>query len=93
MSKTIIRNYVIDQGITTPSSPNDQKIPRIIKTAFIEKERTITGKPIKKQNTAENTEKEKKNSTMEINRNKDGIVISIDLICSCGEKHTIKLEY
>ncbi|MDD3052183.1 MAG: hypothetical protein PHR06_13700 [Candidatus Cloacimonetes bacterium] len=92
MSKNLIRNYTIVQKEETPVAMGS-KIPRIITNASVNEkniEISTNNSSVTPKETKYNVEK---TPTIEINKNKDGVVTSIDVVCICGEKITIKLEY
>lgn len=85
--KKIISNYIIDDD------PNEQtkekpisKVPPIIKIPVYQDEKVT----IKSDSDQSNKISE---PIIHLNRNNEGIVLSIEVHCSCGEKILIKLDY
>ncbi len=83
MSKKIIRSYnILDDNVahTTVHS-----IPKVITKSELLPEKIIN-------NDAESVVS-KGQPLVTVNKDENGIVTSIDVTCSCGDKYSIKMEY
>ncbi len=84
--KKIISNYSIenDKGFDTPFKAT--KVPPIIKIPQIDQ----TSVKISSESHSPHQPIE---PVLHLNRNQEGIVLSIEVQCTCGEKILIKLDY
>lgn len=84
MSK-IVKNYIVDEDQKKTNSPVF-KAPPIIKIPIVEKQNVS----IKTESSSSNKLNE---PILKLNRNNEGVVLSIEVQCTCGEKMIIKMEY
>lgn len=85
--KKIISNYIIDNE--SNEQINDKlisKVPPIIKIPVYQNDKVT----IKSDSDQSNKISE---PIIHLNRNNEGIVLSIEVHCTCGEKIIIKLDY
>ena len=84
MINRIIKEYKITDS-TSRKVDRATKIPRVLQNAkeISAKKIDIPGETIPLNN----------KPVINVNRNDQGIVLSIDVICGCGEKFSIELEY
>lgn len=82
--KKVIRNYNIT-GDVKNKIDNPTIIPKVVKKSseIEDKKIEIPGETIPLN----------KEPVIKVNRNEQNIVTSIDVICSCGEKFSIKIDY
>jgi len=83
--KKIISNYIIENDDQKTDSIVT-KAPPIIKIPIVD-EKKIS---IKTESTSANKITE---PVLHLNRNHEGIVLSIEVRCTCGERIIIKLDY
>lgn len=85
--KKIISNYIIDDDQNEQAKEKPiSKVPPIIKIPVYQDEKVT----IKSDSDQSNKISE---PIIHLNRNNEGIVLSIEVHCSCGEKILIKLDY
>ncbi len=90
ITKRIITNYTInDQDVSTVNETKKQ-IPKIIKNSSVNEKMHLIDLS-KEGDTVKPSNENKKE--IRLNKDVNGFVTSIDVICGCGEKFTIKLEY
>lgn len=85
--KKIISNYTIDGE--NSKQINDQivsKVPPVIKIPVLQNSQVHI-------NSESNVAHMSKEPILHLNRNNEGIVLSIEVQCTCGEKIIIKLDY
>jgi sensor histidine kinase regulating citrate/malate metabolism len=84
MINRVIKKYKITDS-NTKKVDYATKIPRVLQNTneVQAKKVEIPGETIPLNN----------KPVINVNRNDQGIVISIDVICGCGEKFSIELEY
>ncbi len=85
MKNRIISNYTIT---------NDNQIPlsKITERPVVVKEASINTEDFRIDSSLREDTK-KKEPVVQVNKNAEGIITTLDIICACGEKITIKLEY
>jgi len=84
MINRVIKEYKITDSDSKKVN-SATKIPRVLQNAneVESKKIEIPGETIPLNN----------KPVINVNRNDQGIVLSIDVICGCGEKFSIELEY
>jgi len=83
--KKVISNYIIEEDTQKNETPVT-KAPPIIKIPVVDEKRIN----IKTESSNANIITE---PVLKLNRNHEGIVLSIEVQCTCGEKIIIKLDY
>ncbi|HOD54252.1 MAG TPA: hypothetical protein PKJ08_06985 [Candidatus Cloacimonadota bacterium] len=83
--KKIISNYIIEED-NKKGSTSVSKAPPIIKIPIVD-EKNISIR------TESNTANKITEPVLQLNRNHEGIVLSIEVQCTCGERIIIKLDY
>ncbi len=85
--KKIITNYTIDgENVKQINDQIVSKVPQVIKIPVLDKQETM----IKSESSVAHKIKE---PMLHLNRNNEGIVLSIEVQCTCGERIIIKLDY
>lgn len=84
--KKIISHYVIDDDKEKTPTPQAVKVPPIIKIPQIDQNAV-------KINTESHAPHQLTEPVLHLNRNQEGVVLSIEVQCTCGEKILIKLDY
>ncbi|HPY96983.1 MAG TPA: hypothetical protein PL063_07195 [Candidatus Cloacimonadota bacterium] len=81
--KKIITDYIIDEK--APST-NITKAPPIIKLPIVDEQKVSI-------NTESDVKMRSDEPVLKLNRNQEGVVLSIEVQCKCGEKIIIKMDY
>ena len=81
--KKIITDYIIDDN--APKT-NITKAPPIIKLPVVNDQKVSI-------NTESNVQMKSNEPVLKLNRNQEGVVLSIEVKCKCGEKIIIKMDY
>jgi len=89
--KKIITSYNIVDGDYVAGVDDERTIDNIIKIPVVSVEETvIENKP---EEPPPEPEPEPKETVLQLFRNNEGIVVGIEVQCTCGEKILIKMEY
>ncbi|MCK9330724.1 MAG: hypothetical protein PHY08_00715 [Candidatus Cloacimonetes bacterium] len=86
MSKDkIISNYILEDIDKKEKNINIHKAPSVIKIPIIEK----NDKKILSETSSSNL----KEPILKLSRNSEGVVVGIEVQCTCGETILIKMDY